>query len=75
MTENEQTTDVVLPPVGTYWTTGALKTNPAHLALEAYATCARCGAFVNSEDRHEEWHRFVERAYLPASSALGGDDE
>lgn len=57
-----------LPPVGTYWTTGALKTNPAHMPLESYATCARCGSFVNSEDRHEDWHRAVEQRQ---SSGLG----
>lgn len=48
-----------LPKVGTYWTRGALATNkPAQ--LEAYATCARCGALVNSEDRHDDWHRAME---------------
>lgn len=60
------TTDA-LPSIGTYWTSGALKTNPALMPLEAYATCARCGAFVNSEDRHEAWHRLVEQVTLPAS--------
>ena len=48
-----------LPPIGTYWTTGSLQTFRA-MQLEGYATCARCGSFVNSEDRHEEWHRAVE---------------
>lgn len=48
-----------LPPVGTYWTGGLLLTN--HGPLEAYATCARCGAIVNSENRHDDWHDFIER--------------
>lgn len=48
-----------MPPVGVYWSSGALATdNPMH--LEGYWTCARCGAFVNSQDRHEEWHAMVE---------------
>ena len=50
-----------LPSIGTYWTTGALPTTRA-MQHEAYATCARCGAFVNSEDRHEDWHRIIEAA-------------
>lgn len=49
-----------LPPIGDYWTKGELKTKRAIL-FEAYATCARCGAIVNSEDRHEDWHRAVEQ--------------
>jgi hypothetical protein len=48
-----------LPDVGTYWTTGALPTDRG-LHLEGYSTCARCGAFVNSPDRHNDWHRLVE---------------
>lgn len=48
-----------LPDIGTYWTRGALRTSQ-DMALEAYRTCARCGSFVNSEDRHEDWHRLVE---------------
>lgn len=50
---------MALAPIGTYWTTGTLPTERATM-VEAYATCARCGAFVNSEDRHEEWHRAIE---------------
>ncbi len=49
-----------LPNIGTYWTEGALKTT-RDMMLEAYSTCARCGAFVNMPDRHEDWHRIVER--------------
>lgn len=50
-----------LPDVGTYWTVGTLPTtNPMH--LEGYQTCARCGAFVNSPDRHDDWHRLIEEA-------------
>lgn len=48
-----------LPPIGTYWTEGALRTS-RDLALEGYSTCARCGAFVNAPDRHDDWHRLVE---------------
>lgn len=48
-----------LPAIGTYWSRGALPTARA-LTHECYATCARCGALVNAEDRHEEWHRAVE---------------
>jgi len=48
-----------LPDIGTYWTRGELVTSRATL-LEGYATCARCGAIVNSEDRHDEWHRVIE---------------
>jgi hypothetical protein len=49
-----------LPPIGDYWTEGTLATGRATM-VEAYATCSRCGAFVNSEDRHEAWHRAVEK--------------
>lgn len=51
-----------LPPIGTYWTTGTLPTDRSPMVKEAYATCARCGAFVNAEDRHDEWHRAPSRA-------------
>jgi hypothetical protein len=44
--------------IGAYWTKGNLKTTSP--ILEAYLTCARCGCFVNDEERHEEWHRHVE---------------
>lgn len=57
-----------LPPVGTYWTTGGvLVTNFG--PSEAYATCARCGAIVNSEDRHDAWHEAVERVIPPGDGA------
>jgi hypothetical protein len=49
----------LLPEIGRYWTEGTLKTERAAL-VEAYSTCARCGAFVNSPDRHNEWHRVIE---------------
>ena len=49
----------MLPEIGHYWTEGSLKTERATL-VEAYSTCARCGAFVNSPDRHDEWHRAIE---------------
>lgn len=55
-----------LPPIGTYWTEGGLPTLNNTL-VEAYQTCARCGSFVNSEDRHEAWHRAVERFTPPGS--------
>jgi hypothetical protein len=48
-----------LPPIGTYWTEGTLPTERATM-VEAYWTCARCGAFVKSPDRHEDWHHVVE---------------
>lgn len=55
-----------LPPIGSYWTEGTLQT--ARLMVqEAYLTCARCGAFVNTADRHDDWHRAVERVTSPAS--------
>lgn len=57
-----------LPPIGTYWTTGALTTG-RHMFEEAYSTCARCGAFVNAEDRHDDWHRAVD----PVSSSASTD--
>lgn len=47
-----------LPPIGSYWTEGALLTD-GHMR-EGYATCARCGSIVNSKDRHEAWHARVE---------------
>lgn len=50
----------LLPPTGTYWTDGALVTK-RDLLVEHYQTCARCGAFINSPDRHEQWHRLVEQ--------------
>jgi hypothetical protein len=53
-----------LPPIGTYWTEGTLPTGRATM-VEAYSTCARCGAFVNSPDRHDDWHRKVERPLPP----------
>lgn len=47
------------PQPGTYWTQGVLTTfNP--MMREVYATCARCGAFVNSTTTHDKWHRTVE---------------
>lgn len=49
----------LLPEIGHYWTEGALTTERATL-VEAYSTCARCGAFVNSPDRHDDWHRAIE---------------
>lgn len=56
-----------LPPIGTYWTEGGLITDRAHMQ-EAYLTCARCAAFVNTADRHDDWHRAVERAAPAAVS-------
>jgi hypothetical protein len=53
-----------LPPIGTYWTKGALIT-ARHMVQEAYLTCARCGAFVNTADRHDDWHRAIERVIPP----------
>ena len=48
-----------LPDVGTYWSTGRLPTSRSGFE-ECYDTCARCGSFVNSPDRHEDWHRAIE---------------
>lgn len=53
-----------LPPIGTYWTEGGLIT-ARHNMQEAYLTCARCGAFVNTSDRHDDWHRAIERVIPP----------
>jgi hypothetical protein len=52
---------LALAEIGTYWTQGYLETADG-LRLEGYGTCARCGAFVNSEPHHEEWHRMIEGA-------------
>jgi hypothetical protein len=49
----------LLPEIGHYWTEGTLTTERATL-VESYSTCARCGAFVNSPDRHDDWHRAIE---------------
>lgn len=48
-----------IPPIGTYWTNGILRT-VGYAEDETYSACARCGAFVNVPDRHDEWHLAVE---------------
>lgn len=53
-----------LPEIGAYWSEGVLTTDKP-MQQEWYATCARCGAFVNMKDRHEDWHRAVELAGDP----------